>query len=462
MKLSRGYRSGLPQSVQNKDNPWSNQGYKYFELWFSQLPEYKLKTKVVNERENERVPFLRGILTRSLLDAGLVFEDAFKMASAIRDQLADMPEISAEELRQRVSSLLKEKGDEEVLEQYGLPVGAPPRILVTGLSDTESAFSRGQHARYLQSSGMRAEKAEQTTALIYDQLIATGISSISTCELGYLTYLCLQQEVGKKAAMRYLAWADFQRSGRPLALLICGTVGTGKSTIATEIAHLLEITRIQSTDMLREVMRMMVPKRLLPVLHTSSFNAWKSLPTKGEAGRDRDQLIAEGYRSQVELLAVPCEAVLQRAVEEGVPIILEGVHVHPDLLTRAPKNSDVITVHVTLAVLKSKELKSRLRGRGVEVPQRRAKKYLNNFDSIWSLQSFLLSEADRYDVPIITNEDKEKSILQIIQQVNMELAKQFTATAEQIFGEVVADVGKKIETPSWRGMVPLLREWSRS
>jgi len=128
---------------------------------------------------------------------------------------------------------------------------------------------------------------------------------------------------------------------------------------------------------------MMVSKRLLPVLHASSFNAWKSLPVQGGNERDRDQLIAEGYRSQVELLAVPCEAVLQRAVEECVPIILEGVHVHPDLLARAPKDSDVITVHITLAVLKSKELKSRLRGRGVEVPQRRAKRYLNNFDSIW-------------------------------------------------------------------------------
>ncbi len=421
-----------------------------------------MKTIVVNERENERVPFLRGILTRSLLDAGLAFEDAFEMASTVRDHLADIPEITSEELRQRVSRLLQDEGDEEVLEQYRLPAVAPSRILVINLSDEVSAFSRGRHARHLQSSGMRAEKAEQTTALIYDQLIAAGISSITSCELGYLTYLCLRQEVGKKAAKRYLVWSEYQRSSRPLALLICGTVGTGKSTIATEIAHLFEITRIQSTDMLREVMRMMVSKRLLPVLHASSFNAWKSLPIQGGNERDRDQLIAEGYRSQVELLAVPCEAVLQRAVEECVPIILEGVHVHPDLLARAPKDSAVITVHVTLAVLKSKELKSRLRGRGVEVPQRRAKRYLNNFDSIWSLQSFLLSEADRCDVPIIPNGDKEKTVIQTIQQVNVELARHFTGTPEQIFVSVAGELKEQAETSSWREIAPLLRDLSRS
>jgi len=421
-----------------------------------------LKTIVVNERESERVPFLRGILTHSLLEAGLTFEDAFELASTVRGELADTPEISSEDLRQRVSRLLRDKGDEKILDQYCRPAVAPSRILVNSRSDTVSAFSRGQHARYLQSSGMQAEKAEQTTVLIYDQLIATGISSITSNELSYLTYLCLLQEVGIKAAKCYLAWSEFHRSGRPLALLICGTVGTGKSTIATEIAHLLEITRIQSTDMLREVMRMMVPKRLLPVLHTSSFNAWKALPIQDEKNRDRDQLITEGYRSQVELLAVPCEAVLQRAVEECVPIILEGVHVHPDLLARAPGNSDVITVHVTLAVLKSKDLKSRLRGRGVEVPQRRTKRYLNNFESIWSLQSYLLSEADRCDVPIITNEDKDKSVLQIIRQVNGELARHFTGTAQQVFGDVVSKVGDRAKTSSWRQIVPLLRNLSRS
>jgi 2-phosphoglycerate kinase len=420
-----------------------------------------LKTIVVNERENSRVPFLRGILTRSLLEAGLSFEDAFAMATTVRDELCDTPEITSEELRQHVSRLLQDIGDAETIDHYRAPVVAPSIIRVDSLSGTVSAFSRGRHARYLQSSGMKAEKAEQTTALIYDRLIAAGITSITTSELGYLTYLCLQQEVGKKAAKRYLVWSEFQRSNRPLALLICGTVGTGKSTIATEIAHLLEIVRIQSTDMLREVMRMMVSKRLLPVLHSSSFNAWKSLPVQDDKERDRDQLIAEGYRSQAGLLAVPCEAVLQRAVEECVPIILEGVHVHPDLLARAPRDSDVITVHVTLAVLKSKALKSRLRGRGAEVPHRRAKRYLNNFDSIWSLQSFLLSEADRCDVPIITNEDKDKSIHQIIQQVNMELARHFKETPEQVFGGVVGEVKDRLENSSWREIVPLFRDSAR-
>jgi len=417
-----------------------------------------LKTIVVKEKENTRVPFLRGILTRSLLDAGLAFENAFNMATQVREELLDRDEITTEVIHSRVCELLKTQSEMEVLEQYQSPHTGLAKIQVYSLSGRVSSFSRGRHEAYLQASGMKAEKSEQITAIIYDQLLAAGTTTITTCQLGYLTYLCLKQEVSKKAAKRYLVWSEYQRSARPLLLLICGTVGTGKSTVATEIAHLLDIVRIQSTDMLREVMRMMMPSRLLPILHTSSFNAWKALPIQDVEDRDKDQLVADGYRSQANLLAVPCEAVLQRAIEESVPIILEGVHAHPDILSRLPADSDAIVVHVTLAVLKPKELKSRLRGRGVEVPHRRAKRYLNKFAAVWSLQSFLLSEADRCDVPIITNNDREKAVQQVIVYAVQELARHFNGSPEQIFGSVVEKVREQAEQLPWNQVVSLLSE----
>jgi 2-phosphoglycerate kinase len=416
-----------------------------------------VKTTVENVRENEQAPFLRGILIRSLLDAGLSFDGAYDLASKVRSELEQVKSITTEQLQELVSGFLAELGETDVLEQYNMPSVAPPRILVTDVGGLQRAFSRGRKSRYLQSTGMKTEKAEYITELIHAQLISAGIGSISTSELGYLTYLCLRQEVGEAAARRYLVWSEFKDSNRPLVLLIGGTVAAGKSTVATEIAHLLDIVRIQSTDMLREVMRMMIPKRLLPVLHTSSFNAWKTLPISDKKERDWDQLVAEGYRSQAELLAVPCEAVLQRAVEERVPIIMEGVHLHPGLLELAPGNSDVIKVYVMLAVLKSKKIKSRLRGRGMDVPLRKSKKHLHNLKAIWSMQSFLLSEADRYDAPIITSGDRETVVLQVIQQVNSELAKHFDASAREVFGPVVDQLGPEASTRQWHENIRLLR-----
>jgi 2-phosphoglycerate kinase len=415
-----------------------------------------MKTIVVNEKDQTRVPFLRGILTRSLLDAGLDFEDAFSMATSLRDELSGFDEISSNDIRDRVYGLLEENGHLGALEPYRLPLAAPAPIKVVSRAGTVSAFSRGRHERFLQACGMKSEKAEQTTNWIYDQLLAAGTESITTGRLGYLTYLCLQQEVSKKAARRYLIWCEYQLSSRPLMLLICGAVGCGKSTVATEVGHVLDIVRIQSTDMLREVMRMMMPKRLLPILHTSSFNAWKALPIQDVKDRDKDQLGADGYRSQADLLAVACEAVLQRAAEENVPVILEGVHAHPDLLERLPEEAEAIAVHVTLAVLRAKELKSRLRGRGEEVPQRRAKRYINKFEAVWSLQSFLLSEADRCDVPIITNHDKEKAIQEVVRQVIYELSRHFEGTPRDIYGSVVDIVKNETVDGAWQDAVPVL------
>jgi 2-phosphoglycerate kinase len=413
-----------------------------------------VKTYVVDKQKKARAPFLRGILIRTLLEAGMPFERAYEFATQIRDGLSDTEEITSEHLRQKVSKLLLDAGESDVQKQYLLPLAVPARILVISRGGSESAFSRSKHQRYLQSSGVRLADAEQITTIIFDQLLASGAKRVSTIQLSYLTYLCLAQEFGKTAARQYLVWMEFQHSGRPLILLIGGAVGTGKSSLATEIAHRLEIVRTQSTDMLREVMRTMIPKKLLPILHCSSFDAWKTLPVQVRKQRDKDMLIAEGYRSQVDLLALPCEAVMKRAIKESVPLILEGVHSHPDLLHRLSGEHDALLVHVTLAVMNQQDLQARLRGRGMEVPQRRSRRYLKKFDSIWRLQSFLVSEAERCDTPVIPNDDKEAAIYQVISTVNSELSHHFSGDPEDVFGNLFSSLSRKLKGKSWQKALP--------
>ena len=415
-----------------------------------------MKTIVVNLRDDTRIPFLRGILTRSLLDAGLSFDQAFKLASKVRKELDNVAEISSDDLYTMVQSKLDNHADQEVRENYRLPLASPTRIIVNSLGGNASTFSRGRHERYLLSSGIKDKVAEETTAKVFDQLLFHGAETISTCQLGYLTYLCLAQDVGKKAARRYLRWSEFQRRDKPLLLLIGGAVGTGKSSVTTEIAHRLEIVRTQSTDMLREVMRVMVPASLLPVLHKSSFEAWQAMPNRGPHNEDHEKLVAEGFLAQAQLVSVPSRSVLQRAERERSSMILEGVHALPELLEDVIEDPETITVHVTLAVLKSSELKSRLRGRSSEEPRRKAKRYLKGFESIWSLQSFLLSEADVHDAPIITNDDRNKAIHQIIVVINDELSKHFSGTPEMVFGDVVTQLEDRPERESWVELVPEL------
>jgi len=428
--------------------------------WLATHNGATLKTVVINSRDHSQAPFLRGIMIRALLDAGMSFEDALLLAADIRDQVADKESVTTSQLRKAVVSWLKKHDQLLILKRYSEPPIAPSRIVVHSQGGVASAFSRGRHIRFMQASGVRLDDAERITTMFYEQLLAAGIKSIGSTELAYLSYLCLQYELGSQAARQYLAWSEYLRSNRPLLLLICGAVGSGKSSISTEIAHRLDIVRTQSTDMLREVMRTMMPKKLLPVLHSSSFDAWKTIPLQDKKNRSKDLLIADGYRSQAELLSVACEAVLLRAIRENSPIILEGVHAYPELIQRLPGKSDAILVHVTLAVLDKHDLRSRLRGRGVVAPLRQARRYLGKFDSIWRLQSFLIAEAEHNDTPVIPNDDKEAAIFQIIGVVNAELARHFHATPQQVFGDVVKHAERIVKNKNiardWKEILPLL------
>ena len=196
--------------------------------------------------------------------------------------------------------------------------------------------------RFLGASGLEPTEASRVTTAIYEHLLRIGVETIPTSRLSYLTYLVIRRSIGKKAARNFLVWSAFSDSGRPLLILIGGTIGCGKSTIATALAHRLDIVRTQSTDMIREVMRIMMPERLTPVLHTSSFEAWRKLPFGEEGHDDVDRLVADGYQSQAELVTVACDAVVERARKERVSLILEGVHIHPALSQRRASRLELI------------------------------------------------------------------------------------------------------------------------
>ena len=394
------------------------------------------KTLVEDPDEDTRVPFLRGILTRSLQNAGLAFEEAYNVASDIRRDLDDEARITTDELRDRVIKHLKTAYSAKVVGRYESQGAAATATRVEHPDGRVTTFSADLHRRRLETIGLTHGESFGIITKIQQHLADNQLTSTTSQHIARLSYRYLQQtpELGPAVARRWLVWIDFLRSGRPLILLIGGTSGCGKSTIATALANQLEIVRTQSTDMLREVMRTMISKRLLPVLHQSSFSAWEALPVQeGRLTEDQELLVADGFLAQVDLLSVASEAVIERALRERVSLIFEGVHIHQSMVERIPQDSDALIAPIMLAVLKRKDLKERIRGRGTRAPERRSERYLQHFDEIWQLQSFLLSEADRTKTPIIVNGDRDKVVREIMRTVIDMLAKDFALTPEEVF-----------------------------
>ena len=386
-----------------------------------------------------QVPFLRGILTRSLQNSGLPFEDAYQLATTIRQELDEANSVTLDELRSKVLAHLEKSSTADIVSRYQQQGNADTNIQVKRVDGRVTPFSGDQHRHCLETIGLTHQEAAMVTEEIRKHLIENQMNTVSSQEIGRLTYNFLEktEKLGPAVAKRWLVWIDFMRSGRPLILLIGGTSGCGKSTIATALANQLDIVRTQSTDMLREVMRSMLSKRLLPILHSSSFSAWQALPShEGRPLEDHDELLlAEGFLAQADLLSVASEAVIERALRERVSLIFEGVHIHPSLLDRIPTDTDAVIAPIMLAVLKRSQLKERIAGRGTKVPQRRSERYLQNFQDIWHLQSFLLSEADRTKIPIIVNTKRDIVIREIMRTVIETLSKEFTSSPEEVFGK---------------------------
>ena len=393
------------------------------------------KFLVEDSEDHTRVPFLRGILIRSLQDSGLPFEDAYQLATEVRNDLDDTTPITTRELRDVVLERLKSTKGQHVVNRYNKQQG-PLTIRVEQRDGQLTPFSRLEYQHCLETIGLEVEEAADIVTRVYTHLIDRQTEQLTSRHLGQLTYRYLRQssDLGPAVAHRWLVWRDFINSGRPLIFLIGGTAGSGKSTIATMLASRLDIVRTQSTDMLREVMRTMVPEQLLPVLHKSSFVAWAALPGQlREAEKPTEALLIHGYQTQADLLSVAIEAVIQRALRERVSLILEGVHINPALFEKLQADGEALVIPVMIGVLKRKRLQQRIQGRGSHATQRRAERYLKHFDEIWRLQSYLLSEADRTNIPIVVNNDRDKVFREIMRITIGILAQDFTGTPEAVF-----------------------------
>ena len=377
------------------------------------------KLHILNLVEGSNVPFLRGILTRSLQYAGLSFENAYTVASAVRKSLADEHEITNKNLRKKVCKYLAANGFDQHVESYTSQTIEIPQIRVITGDGADSPFSKGQLADSLEICALPRDEIYKVVTAIEAELLANDQQEITSAEITARVLELLEFHAGPQVSQAYQRWVTFSHTGRPLIILVGGTNGSGKSSIGSELAHRLDIVRTQSTDMLREVMRLMATIRLVPTLHTSSFDAYTKMPSVSETYKSEEMI--HGYLTQSSQVAVGVEGVVSRTCNEQVSLIIEGVHLHPELMDQIVRETDAIVVPVLLAVLRPKRLKKRLIGRGQVISSRRSSRYLENFNKIWDLQTFLLSGADEFNIPIIANEDEDSTIRQIMLTISEKL-----------------------------------------
>jgi 2-phosphoglycerate kinase len=268
-------------------------------------------------------------------------------------------------------------------------------------------WSTGLMARALVATGLTPAAADELARRAEADLLERGVDHLDLDRLGELAVELLGERQAGKTMRRLRRLQTLRELDLPVVLLIGGATGTGKSTVATEIAHRLGITRVTSTDFIRQTMRALFSRELMPSVHFSSFEAGLGL-TKAEEEEAGDATLL-GFLDQTRNVLVGVEASVDRALEEGWSMVLEGVHLVPGMLRVA--SSQALVVHVVLTVSDEELHRAHFWVRDSSTEGLRAlDKYLDGLPEIRSIQASLVERAHRYDVPVVENTSLDDAI----------------------------------------------------
>lgn len=361
-------------------------------------------------------PFMAGILVSSLVRRGIPFTAAYSTAREVERRLRERgvrelmpPEIAREALE------IVDTASRDRLGPDRASTGDPSsdrEILVVGPGGSVP-FSAGILSQSLLATALDPREAFAIARRIQRDLVKERLSEIDRSALRALAYRELMQSSGPEAAERYLAWRRYEEPEKPVIILLGGTSGVGKTTLALEIARRMGIGRVLSTDSIRQVMRLMISRDLMPWIHTSSYDAHSLLGRiQGSAAS-----VIDGFRAQAASVAVGVHASLDRSVEESANLIVDGVSLLPGVVDLERYAGRAVVEFCVVATLDESALRERFQVRASGQPSRLAHRYLENFDAILAIQRHLIGEAERRGMLVVDNADLDRSAQAIIGHV---------------------------------------------
>jgi 2-phosphoglycerate kinase len=274
-------------------------------------------------------------------------------------------------------------------------------------------YSKGLMARALIAAGVSAVRSYDLAARVEGDLRARGASAVELERLNDLAVEVLGVRDGERAIRRLRRLRELRSVDMPVLVLVGGATGTGKSTVATEVAHRLGITRVTSTDFVRQTMRAFFSKEFMPSVHHSSFEAGEGLPA---AEREAGDPLLLGFMEQTKNVLVGVQASLDRALEEGWSMVLEGVHLVPGMLSEPPGRALVAQVVLAIEDEATHAQHFWLRD-ALSHGVRAHDKYVDRLADIRHIQDFIVDEAQKNDVHVIDNGNMEEAIGAVMELV---------------------------------------------
>jgi 2-phosphoglycerate kinase len=382
-------------------------------------------------------PFERSTVVNRLEKIGLAFKEANLMAEHLEQGLRGdgLRRVEERELTRRLAMLLEARYGRDLRLRFEGTVSqlAEPTVVDEGGGRRGLPFSRGILTQSLMAVGLGPERSHNFAKRIEDVLWRRSEMRVPREVVRREVRRLLMEEAGEEYARRYEVMRRVRSSERPIVIVIGGTAGVGKSVLAAELAYRLGIARVVSTDSVRQALRSLISAELSPVLHASSYAAWRAelLPSEVASVKPKRTRVLRGFQTQVMQLATAVDAIIDRHVTEATSLVIEGIHLVPGLSPRKLAVQDAVVVQLILSVADADDHRENFGRREQSTLMRRpSARYLEHFAEIRMLQGFLIQQAARESVSVIDTTATDKAA---------------DRTVEVVLDTVMADLGE----PAW-------------
>ena len=375
--------------------------------------------------DKSKHPFMRGMLAHKLMQRGLSFDQAYQISKDARSYFQQQSEVTTESLMQSVDELIIARYGQEVLKKLNSELFPSGKQISVYRRNATAPFSKGLLTQSITSAGVKPEEAYQIAFYMETNLMKKGIFRISKKKLFEEVYRTISKKYSHKIAQLYKLASRIDELDKPLIIYIGGASGTGKSVMATFLAGRLGINKITGTDTIREIMRLVFKRDLLPSLHNSSIKAGIGMPKT----LDKSNRLIGGFCLQAQQVSVGVKAVVDRAVKEKTSMIIEGIHLLPymqQILKEGTKRA--YHIPITLSLMNEKHHKDRFFERGKNNELRKIDPYLRSFENIRIIHEFCASESENYEIEVVDNEDFDETTNTLTQLIINTLQEQVNST----------------------------------
>lgn len=273
------------------------------------------------------------------------------------------------------------------------------REIVIVKGGRETPFSRGVLAQTLAQAGAKTGLAYRIASEVRTELLAEERFVVEEEEV--LARVRAKLQVTDALIVSRLdKWRVLRESTEPVVVLIGGATGVGTSTLAADVARRLNIQSVIGTDAIREVLRRAISPDLLPMLHKSSYEINAEDIRVPVAEEER---VLFGYRAQASQVSVGVEAIVERGIKEGTNLLIEGVHLAPEIiLDRYRDHPNVCPLVVYLSDEAAHRARFHVRALGTSM-RRPAEEYIAHFKEIRQIHDCILESAQRSGIYAIEN-----------------------------------------------------------